>query len=402
MASTDLHKLVVKLEAESAKLHSELEKSTRKLDKFEKNTKTALKSVKKHYKTLDDSIRMVGLGVAFLAGPGALGALIKAKAAAASQAVAYSQALGIDVQQLTSMAAATKTVGIEQDKLADIFKDVSEKVADAYATGGGEAKDALEQLGLSASELASKSPDQILLSIASALGNVQTQGEKVFIMESLANDASLLLPLLENDAEKLRDIAERAKETGVAINDVDAAKLKAANDAMIEFEGAVSGVATTIALEFAPPMATFLKDVGEGLPAAVKASRIALNIMQLGYLAVTEAVEELLVKRDEIDKMFFGLEYDDTVYREHLADLNETRAAILSIKKEQSELILGKPKPQAEADGTAPGMTVEVNYEQLYSKQIAQHEQYLLTKAASLEQAIMRDDERLIQAHDRQ
>jgi len=42
-------------------------------------------------------------------------------------------------------AIASKTVGIEQDKVADILKDVNDRVGDFLATGGGPMKDFLRK-----------------------------------------------------------------------------------------------------------------------------------------------------------------------------------------------------------------------------------------------------------------
>ncbi|WP_444932442.1 hypothetical protein ACJJIF_21975 (plasmid) [Microbulbifer sp. SSSA002] len=55
-------------------------------------------------------------------------------------------------------------------------------------------------------------------------------------MEALASDATLLLPLLENNAAGLRDAAQEARDYGVALNEVDSAKLKAAGDAMLRVQ----------------------------------------------------------------------------------------------------------------------------------------------------------------------
>ena len=45
---------------------------------------------------------------------------------------------GANVEQFQYYAAGAKKVGVEQEKLADIFKDTRDKVGDFIATGGGE------------------------------------------------------------------------------------------------------------------------------------------------------------------------------------------------------------------------------------------------------------------------
>ncbi|QHA10298.1 hypothetical protein GQR99_01135 [Cereibacter sphaeroides] len=47
---------------------------------------------------------------------------------------------------LQRWSATSKSVGIEQEKLADILKDVNDKVGDFLSTGGGEMKDFFEKI----------------------------------------------------------------------------------------------------------------------------------------------------------------------------------------------------------------------------------------------------------------
>ena len=55
-----------------------------------------------------------------------------------------SQISGASTDEFQRLAFGAKTVGIEQDKLADIFKDTSDKVGEFLATGGGPLKDFFE------------------------------------------------------------------------------------------------------------------------------------------------------------------------------------------------------------------------------------------------------------------
>ena len=68
-----------------------------------------------------------------------------------------------------------------------------------------EAAEALENINLTAAELVNLAPDQQLLAIAGGLDAVGSNAAKIQVLESLASDASLLIPLLENDAENEAD-----------------------------------------------------------------------------------------------------------------------------------------------------------------------------------------------------
>ena len=51
-----------------------------------------------------------------------------------------------DPQVFQGMAAGAQTVGIEQEKLADILKDVNDRVGDFLTTGGGPMADFFESI----------------------------------------------------------------------------------------------------------------------------------------------------------------------------------------------------------------------------------------------------------------
>lgn len=131
----------------------------------------------------------------------------------------WAQALNVPIKQLSAMGYATKTVGISTEALADKLKDLSEKITEAYVTGGGEAAEALDQLGISAEDLVRLNPADQLLAIADALSEVANYNQRVLILEALANDATVLGPLLDNNAEKLRELMRTAEESGATLTE---------------------------------------------------------------------------------------------------------------------------------------------------------------------------------------
>ena len=216
--------------------------------------------------------RAVGLlagGMATLAGAGGIGLLISKQVEAAKQADAWSQAIGVNIEALTAWQFAGEAVGLSSEKIADIMKDTSEKIGDAYRNNAGEAKEALQSLNLSIAEMAHLSPDQQLLAIAGALEQVGTQGEKVQIMEALASDASLLLPLLEDNAAELERLTDMAQKTGAVMTREEAETLKQAADNMREMNAVLDGLSQTIAVKLAPAITKMLRGLTDGLPVAI-------------------------------------------------------------------------------------------------------------------------------------
>lgn len=75
----------------------------------------------------------------------------------------------MSTQDLLAWQYAAEQAGLTGDNIADIFKDINDKVGDAVLNKSGEAAQALDTLGLSAEKLSQQSPDKQLLAISSAL-----------------------------------------------------------------------------------------------------------------------------------------------------------------------------------------------------------------------------------------
>lgn len=153
----------------------------------------------------------------------------------------------MSTQSLLAWQYAAEKAGVSGDQMADIFKDIGDKIGDAVLNKSGEAVDALNALGLSAKKLSGETPDKQLLAISDALSKINTNAEKTTILESLGNDLSKLLPLLDQGGEKLRQYMDAAKKFGVAPDDADIEKLVKVNSLFEDMETQVNGVKIEIA-----------------------------------------------------------------------------------------------------------------------------------------------------------
>ena len=119
-----------------------------------------------------------------------------------------SQLAGTNVEDFQRFAFAAKTVGIEQDKVADILKDVNDKFGDFLVTGAGPLADFFENIaprvGVTADAFRGLSSDQALGLYVKTLQEAGVnQQQLTFFMEALANDATVLTPLLLNNGEAM-------------------------------------------------------------------------------------------------------------------------------------------------------------------------------------------------------
>lgn len=129
------------------------------MDKAERASQKWRDQVKKDAKEISTSIIAIGAAAATAAvGIGAAGlAIVKNTAQQVTEADRWAKSLKMSTQDLLSWQYAAEQAGLTGDNIADIFKDINDKVGDAVLNKSGEAAQALDTLGLSAQKLAQQS-----------------------------------------------------------------------------------------------------------------------------------------------------------------------------------------------------------------------------------------------------
>ncbi|WP_323110196.1 phage tail tape measure protein [Klebsiella variicola] len=219
------------------------------MDRAERSSQKWRDQVKKDAKEVSSSIIAVGAAAATAAvGIGAAGlAIVKNTAQQVTEADRWAKSLKMSTQDLLSWQYAAEQAGLTGDNIADIFKDINDKVGDAVLNKSGEAAQALDTLGLSAQKLAQQSPDKQLMAISEALQKIPTQAGKTNILESLGNDLSKMLPLFDNNNEKLKQFIQLSKDFGVAPPQEDIDNLVKVNQFFQDIETSARGLKMEIA-----------------------------------------------------------------------------------------------------------------------------------------------------------
>ncbi|HHT0069960.1 TPA: phage tail tape measure C-terminal domain-containing protein [Raoultella ornithinolytica] len=219
------------------------------MDKAERASQKWRDQVKKDAKEISTSIIAIGAAAATAAvGIGAAGlAIVKNTAQQVTEADRWAKSLKMSTQDLLSWQYAAEQAGLTGDNIADIFKDINDKVGDAVLNKSGEAAQALDTLGLSAQKLSQQSPDKQLLAISSALQKIPSQAGKTNILESLGNDLSKMLPLFDNNNEKLKQFLQLSKDFGVAPPQEDIDNLVKVNQFFQDIETSARGLKMEIA-----------------------------------------------------------------------------------------------------------------------------------------------------------
>lgn len=147
------------------------------------------------------------------------------------------------VADFQKMAVGAQMMGIEAEKLSDIMKDWNERFGDFLTAGSGPLVDFMEQVAVKtekgadgamklAKELSKLSgPESMGLFVKKMEEANLSQDQMSFLMESMASDSTLLLPLLKNNAEGMRLWGEAAERAGIIM---DEKTLKASRELQVQ------------------------------------------------------------------------------------------------------------------------------------------------------------------------
>ncbi|MGR3626804.1 MAG: hypothetical protein ACU0A0_11040 [Limimaricola sp.] len=245
---------------------------------------------------------MRGRFVAFSAAAGAvgvaLGGMTIATARSANELTRMAQVANTSPAELQRMAAATRTVGIDADKLSDILKDVNDRVGDFIATGGGPMADFFENIapkvGVTAEQFRKLSgPDALQLYVSSLEKAGASQQDMTFYLEAMASDATALLPLLQNGGAEMARLAANAASLGAVMDNETTAALNRAYLAFGDVGLAMQGIGNRIAGELAPGLTAlanaFTNSMREGGTLRTVSDALIQNLDRLGTYAVAAA-----------------------------------------------------------------------------------------------------------------
>ncbi|KQZ93476.1 hypothetical protein ASD74_15085 [Rhizobium sp. Root564] len=317
---------------------------------FEDGVKRSQASANKFSQSMKVAFTAAATGVA--AGLATLAVSLKNTFGAVDEIAKSAQISNVGFEEFQRLAFAARSVGIEGDKLADIFKDVNDRLGEFNQTGGGAMKDFFDNIapkvGITAEAFKNLSGPQALQLYYDSLKKAgANQQQMTFYLEALSNDLTALIPLLQNGGAGFKKfggeasvISEKAKgqlqqfnqsvrNLGQSFGDVSLGIVGALAPALVVvgngLEVAASGMRSAIqflpaiaehaavaagalALMAAPTIvasiASLTVAIGSGLVGALQALGLVIVANPIGALAVgiAAAVTAVYHFRDEIQK----------------------------------------------------------------------------------------------------
>lgn len=233
--------LTIDLIGKSGKLTAELNKANKKTSSWADKTR-----------------KLVGGSAKVMAGFGAAGVAAYASIYAKNAEFIDQQAktadrLGITTQALGGLQHAANLYGASNEELNKSLQTMQKNLGQVGQTGTGEAKYALDGLGLSVQELQGLAPEEQFKVIADKLKGVEDQSQKVYLAQSLmGKSGAKMINVMDAGADGITAMMQEADALGMTFDRIDAAKVEMANDAFDKAQKTTHSFGQTLAIETAP------------------------------------------------------------------------------------------------------------------------------------------------------
>lgn len=217
---------------------------------------------------LGKTMSIVSAAIGAVAGGAFL--LAKGTAESAKEIQLLSRLSNASTDEFQRMAAGARSVGIEQDKLADILKDVNDRVGDFNATGGGPMADFFENIapkvGITADAFKDLSgPEALQLYVSSLQKAGLNQQDMTFYMEAMASDATALIPLLANNGAEMTRLGNAAAKAGGVMDATAIASAGEFNAALTNLQTAFQGIKDKFAATLMPVFTDIMNGITENV-----------------------------------------------------------------------------------------------------------------------------------------
>lgn len=309
--------LTVLLDADTAKLDKSLNSSNKKLDDLDKQTKKNDASFNKLTKTADAvSSALKVTATAGLALATALTAVVLKTAESEQELAILSRQAKLSTTDFEALAFATKQYGIDAEQIADISKDLSDKLGEFGKVGTGAFQDYADVIGLTkeeaqaaAIEFENMSSDQVIGAMVKSMEEAGASGnEMTFVLESMGNDLSRLIPLFTDNAKELDNLTSTYKSATGQMK-LTAEEIKGLSDAATSFDlltdslreagGLISAQIAPLLTEFFNGVITVVPDATQAIVDFINSFKSAENIESVSSL--TNLIDEQKVKLTELE-----------------------------------------------------------------------------------------------------
>lgn len=238
MADESTERILILLQARDRDLQRAIDRNSKEVRRFaqhaSKDTKRMATEIDSHMSQVSKTVMGVGKSFAVGLGAGVIGAAfagVTTNLAGLVRGIAevgdMAKRSGLSAQAFQEWQFVAEQNRIPVDSLVDSFKELSLRADEFIQTGAGPAKESLQRLGISASELKTKlqDPSALMLEIVGRMQDMDTAAQ-IRIADELfgGTGGERFVELLSQGEAGLRSTIDRAHEVGAVLDEEMIAK----------------------------------------------------------------------------------------------------------------------------------------------------------------------------------
>jgi hypothetical protein len=245
---------------------------------------------------------LIGIGVA------AVVALGKRLAESIDKAGKAAKRLGMTTEELIAMRHAAELSGVTVETFDMAMQRMVRRVSEA-SHGFGEAKGALEELGLDAKALTKIPVSEAMVEVTRAMGGAETQADRVRLaMKLFDSEGVALVNMMADGEEGLRAMMNEAHDLGLTLQGPGVQSVESMNDAFQTFGKVITAAAQHVLVILAPAITKLTRMVVDWAKEQGGAGVIAVN----AFMGIAKAVAFVL---DIVHALVNGLKFIATTVR---------------------------------------------------------------------------------------
>jgi hypothetical protein len=297
--------------ANIGRLTVDLTLASQKFEAGVKRVNAKVATMRRNLASASKSMGGMQARVAGLVGVAGLGMLIKSSLDSADSIAKMSDRLGIATEDLAAFQHLTQLNGESTESFDKSITKMVRTVGE-FHRGLGTGKKAFEDLGISVQDLQNKNPAEQFQIIGDKIKGMGDKSLQASVAADIFGRSGInLLNTINQGSEGFEKAKTEVEKYGLAISRVDAAKIEAANDALLRSQQAIKGVSLKATVELAPILEAiankFTESATQGQGFGAKMEAVMTNVTKfVGIFADGIHGIKVILKAVEAGAIGFG------------------------------------------------------------------------------------------------
>jgi len=233
------------------------------------------------------------VGLTAVAGAAGIGLLVKSSLQSIDTLGKTATKLGVTSQALQKLRYASNLAGVETRTVDMAVQRFTRRLAEA-AKGTGEAKGALQELGLDARKLSKMPLEDQMLALSDAFEKVENSGDRVRLSFKLFDSEGVaFLNTLQGGSAALNEMFKEADKLGFVLSSGAVKGVEDTNDSLLKLSMMFKGVRDQIVAGLAPAFRVIVDLIRDKLVKAIEKAGGMKNFAKELALSVIDMAENI-------------------------------------------------------------------------------------------------------------